>query len=741
MEQRPMVWMFLATIVGVLLWKQWIVGGMITTALFLVFYHFHKKKETYAITLVLMALGMALGLMSSANYHQRYYNIQKEARVAANHGQKLQTGGTVLQVKESETSIQYKIKSKKKFFIQVFQSKKQTKQFYQVGDKVMIIGSPTSFSHAKNEGGYDEVAVSHGEGVVLKFLSPYMKKMGANPFYAFLSKVRLHYQSSYSGLSKNGEAILNAMCLGDKSLLSDTLKDDFQRAGMSHILAISGVHVSVVGMALFGWLLKRKLYLSQCALGAFFGVSFFVLFSGNGQSAMRAGIMFFIYLGSILLGSSYDGLTSTAFAGILIALCYPYAIYSAAFQYSFVAVGSVFLAMELCIHLYEKIHPLRKTLLISFFIYSSNFILMAFYQYEVPLFSIMINFLVLPLVSPILALGLLGGGLNFAFLLTLCDGFISFMYLVARFFAKIPRATVVVGKPSPVLCILYMAIWLLAYVLAYQKKKLRFLLIIFLPMILIILSHQHHNDDLTFLDVGQGDGIYVETDSGRSYMVDGGSSSEKQIGRYVLEPFLKSRGRGRIHLWFVSHCDKDHISGLQELLENHFPIDAICFTRNVVKSEGYKSIITLAKANHTKIFHVKNGTLISEKSLSINTFSCPGTDANDASLVLLLHFIKSEKTALLGGDISSEVEEKFLPSIKESLQGSFISIMKANHHGSKFSNGMETLSELNPSLFIISAGRNNSYGHPSPEVLERLDKLKIKHWCTKDVGEIRVDVK
>lgn len=235
------------------------------------------------------------------------------------------------------------------------------------------------------------------------------------------------------------------------------------------------------------------------------------------------------------------------------------------------------------------------------------------------------------------------------------------------------------------------------------------------------------------LDVGQGDGIYIASEKGGRFFVDGGSVDIAEVGRYRILPFLKSQGDGRIDYWFVSHCDADHISGLAEILEADYPVGHLVFSEYVVRDEAFETLKELAKRKGCQILFLKKGEIITDGSLGFRVLGPQKEhvtkDRNGDSLVLLLE--AGEFRGLLTGDIGKE-EETWIADCGE------IDWYKAAHHGSKESNSEELLERIRPGIATISCGIGNFYGHPGAEAVEHMRDAGAGIYRTDQCGQITI---
>lgn len=275
--------------------------------------------------------------------------------------------------------------------------------------------------------------------------------------------------------------------------------------------------------------------------------------------------------------------------------------------------------------------------------------------------------------------------------------------------------------------------------IAFTKRRIQsgtiIKILLTITCFFIILYQPNCEFEITFLDVGQGDGIYICDGENGDFFIDGGSTDEKNLGKRRILPFLKSNGIKKIDYWFVTHADTDHISGVLEVLESGYKVKNLVLPKAIPKDENYEKLVNLAKANETDIVYMEAGNYIKTKSIKLECLypeNIEINDRNDSSLVLELE--KDSFRALFTGDISVDVEKQLLE--KGCLED--ISLYKAAHHGSKTANSIEFLEKVLPEIAVISCGENNSYGHPSQEAIEHMEIVGAEIYYTMDSGQITV---
>lgn len=392
-----------------------------------------------------------------------------------------------------------------------------------------------------------------------------------------------------------------------------------------------------------------------------------------------------------------------------------------------------------------------------------------YFFFEVPLYSVMLNLLVIPLMPVILSCGMAGslvrmaGGTSGTWILMVCSRILKLYDGCCVLLLKFPVARWIAGRPEKWRCIVYY-LMLSGIILIWKymdrqpvkiRKKYMASLALYITAWLILISGPllRRGMEVTMLDIGQGDCICVQGPKHQNYLIDGGSSDVKEIGKYRIEPFLKSRGIAQLDYVFLSHGDLDHMNGIEELLMRQ---DVGVRIRNLVVpgkqywDERILKIITMAKMYGTDVKEMEYGTELKEGEMK---FTCLGpggntddkshnvTTGNESSMILHLEY--GEFDMLFTGDVEKEGEERLtevLDVIQEEKKITW-EILKTAHHGSKNSTTETFLQTVYPQYAWISAGRKNRYGHPHDLTLKRLEKSGAKIYSTQDNGAVAVTVR
>lgn len=630
----------------------------------------------------------------------------------------------------------------------------ETKSAYSVGDTIQLRGKITykNLRPPENPGQFDSRLYYQTRGVVLLCYAKEAKILDsrARSFPKLLEHIRGELGKRCDLLFGEDGAVLKAMFLGEREGLPRETKDLYQKSGISHLLSISGLHVSLVGAGLYR--LFRKLGCSYVGAGvpAMGAVLFYGSLTGMGTSTTRAVMMFLLSLGADFLGKSYDMLTSLSVAALLLLLEQPLYARDASFLLSFGAV----LGIGLLFPLVRNLFPIRKKwmqgLLISFSVQIFTLPLLLFFYYEIPVYSLALNFFVVPLMSLLMPTGLISLALSFiSFSLSappafLCRILLSLFAWLANCSLRLPGAVQILGKPENLSIVLYyLAVTLLILLgpklSSFRGRAVACCLLALFPLFLVF--HPEKGLTFTMLDVGQGESLFLRTDGGATLLIDGGSSDLKGAGERRIIPFLKEEGVRRLDYVAATHTDGDHISGLRELLAlsgqpGEVEVGNLLLTASGEESEAGKELKALARERGIPVCRMQAGDRISDGETELFCLypEADGEyrDTNEASLVLWIEY--QSFSMILTGDLGEEGEKRILE--RGGLKA--CDILKVGHHGSKNSTCEEWLSALGPKLTLISCGEANSYGHPHPETLSRLKAAKSPALTTMQEGALIV---
>lgn len=700
-----------------------------------------------------------------------------------------------------------------------------------IGDSVKLLGQLKIFEKAKNEGGFDRCQFYYAQGIdfAVSLKKIQAVKKGKTRVAEGLYRLRTRMVEVINHeLSAPDSGILEAMLYGDKNELEEEIKALYLAAGIAHILSISGLHISIIGMGLYKLLRRLRMGFAASSVIAILFSYLYGMMTGMSIPTQRAIGMLIIALLAQVLGRTNDLLNTLGGIVMMLVVSNPFIMgYSGIWFAVMAIVGICYVGKRLSeILISEKLDRRSKrykciySVLVSTGVQLSTIPVLSFYYYEVSLYSLVINLIVLPLLSTVILLGLAGSviglfSLKAGSIIVYPAGVILDIYtIICEIINKLPYSQLVVGKPSVEKIVLYYFFLVSVLELFYRircrcdsqksgnaetteryreaerterdreaertergrkaegterdreterterdrkakitKKsrnahnitcnKMRVAVLASLLLIIIYgIRPQKGRPEIDFIDVGQGDCSYFYTESGKSFMVDGGSASEKELAKYTLVPFLKSKGISRIHGWIISHGDKDHTSGIIDVMESGIRIDNLIISKQTFEDRNSSAIIQKAKEKGIKIMIAEVGKTISDSSFTISflaPLSPEEEDINDSCLVFRLE--NDGLTAMFAGDISDRIEEQLVEKYG-SLKGGMldVNIYKVNHHGSKYSSSDKWLNALSADTAVISCGKNNQYGHPHARTLGRLEAAESTIYRTDELGEIIITI-
>lgn len=633
------------------------------------------------------------------------------------------------------------------------------------GRKISCTGSFEAFEGELNPGQFDANAYYKNEGYTgildAKDIRIVKEEESFSPDI-YLHRLNLAISEKYKKiLGDKNAGSLSAMVLGDKRGLDEEIKELYQENSISHLLSISGLHISLLGGAVFLFLRRLKVSFSFPLITSSIILIIYGAFTGFSVSTSRAVVMMSVLFISFVIGKSYDLPSGLALAALILIVINHRAIYQSGFLLSFFAVIGIFYIMPELLYIFKVdiyhkkgiikgLHLLLASIISSISILLATLPIILNNFYEVSLTGIILNIIVIPLMSLVVITGLLGGFVALvsetmgSFLLGITHYILNLYTLFCRLGDRLTFLRLIIGKPDKWQIVLYYLILVIVfYLLALKRRenKLRSLknnlskeyntskrivvtgLMTFTSF--LIIAYKPREFSINMLDIGQGDCFVVNDGNNDIYISDCGSTTVQNVGKTRLLPFLKSKGWGKVDTIFISHMDKDHVNGVNDLLKC-----AEITIGRIIISASYKSdklncaeleeLKELAKMRDIKLFYMKKGDEIVGKDISFRCIYPTGEedieDQNEASIVMRMDY--KELSMLFTGDIAGSTEEKIIEgSDKDTLD---CDILKVCHHGSKNSSTDDFLKKVSPKLYLISCGLMNRYGHPHRDALSRM---------------------
>lgn len=542
-------------------------------------------------------------------------------------------------------------------------------------------------------------------------------------------------------------SFLKGIILADRGEIAPELKQSFVDTGTIHVLAVSGLHVGIVALvfyAVFGLLRLRK---QAIVLATIAGLIVYLLLTGSAPSVVRATIMASIILLGQLFERRTDIYNSLSVAALIILLWDPKQLFNVGFQLSFAAVLSIVALYPILAHLikniperFEEIKAIDyvlKLFAVSLAAQIGTLPFTAFYFERVSIVSLVANLVVVPIVglNVMISFASLASSLVSSWLAhcysALNNFLVSFLLGFVKAASSVPFAYVETSHLTARFPVYYY-IGVVGLIYAGQPRVRNRAIIVGLFILSVfafsdVLSPSKPHLQVTALDVGQGDALFIEFPNKQSMLIDAGPKTfSTDAGKNVIVPFLKRKGIERIDAVVISHPHSDHIGGLPYILD-HVRVGRIIESRALATSSLYTGIHEQAHELGITLRPVGVGdTLQMDRTARIyvlHPFLPADSAANLNNTSIVLKLLYGRTSFMLMGDAEREAERKILKRYGPMLTSS---VLKAGHHGSITSSSEDFLRSAAPKLAVISVGRNNKFRHPSRAVIERMRRMLVE---------------
>lgn len=624
------------------------------------------------------------------------------------------------------------------------------KQFVVMGELVEPTrpAHPYSFqmqTYLKSQGAIGIVEITSLQYVGTK--KGFIQQIGKKRF-----ALQKHIENTYpESLSAEAQSLL----IGYQENVDSETKRAYQKLGITHIFAISGLHIGIIAFIFYEGLIRLKIRKELATVLLMIVLPIYGVLAGGAPSVWRAvAVVELILLSKMKSRLSIDDALAISFIGFV--LLEPWVIYQIGFQLSYLATVSLIYSSQL---LRSFTSWWKQTFFMTFVCQLIVYPLLLYHFYELSISSFIVNMLYVPLFSfIIIPINIIL--LFISFLPTSISTILFSLYEPIRlqiangtfYLQSLPYQMWIPGKPTLFYMIAaYVSVFVAFYYLDLKEKLWKIVLILGIP-VLLLQFHWKMNPHLviTFVDVGQGDCIVIELPYRKKvYVIDSGGllrfqqeqwkerKEPYEVGRQVVVPFLKGKGISKIDKLILSHADSDHVEGAEEILKE-IRVTEIHVTPSSVTKPVMDELLSVAKQQKVPIKEQIAGVSWEVGDVTFQYLWPFDTDyeGNNDSLVLYLKM--NEFEALFTGDLEAEGEKEL---IKKFPTLSNIDLLKAGHHGSKTSSSDVFILKLMPTITIFCAGENNRYGHPHVEVVERFEQHQLKTFTTGEVGTIEILVK
>ncbi len=566
------------------------------------------------------------------------------------------------------------------------------------------------------------------------------------PYHRYL-RITAHFRQEFTDkltdkIGSERSGLITAMMFGNKELVSADVYEEFQRNGTAHVLAVSGLHIGAVYAALRAVTGKRRSRANFAVTAAVMFV--YAALASFAPSVIRAASMIAVHAYGDLKNRHYDMLSASCLCMAAAVAVNPYIIFNVGFRLSYTAVISICI-LGRCLGRF-----IHGSLLPTVSVQASMIAVTAQTFNYFSIGSFIANIPIIFLTGIVVPSGLV---MMFLTMLSQIPFFDNVLGIAARFPACLcdmiilinsityagGKLTFDVVSPSVFGLIMYLGIIMfvsseLCFMWFKKGLKKHFVYALVILVLFAVTADAACDDGfsragLVFVDVGQGDCLHIRTPDGYNCLIDGGGSASYDVGKKTLKPYLLKNGVQKIDMAVVTHLHTDHYGGIVSLC-NDGMVNKLCvYAGNIVNEDR---IIEETGMSREDILYVKEGDVLELGSVAEAVVMSPpelteteyeelaaGADENKSSLILKVKY--GDISILMTGDISADAEKELAAKYGDGLA---CTVLKAAHHGSKYSSCNEFTEAAAPRAVVFQVGRNN-YGHPDKTLIEKLEEKDI----------------
>ena len=747
---------------------------------------FFNRKSIYLIIIISIISNLIVNFQN-----EKYENVYKD-------GEELTLIAVVDSNKEEkEYKDTYKIKTEYKDTNLILSVNKNKDIELEYGDKILIKGEFVEPSEARNYGGFDYKEYLKSikiHGTIKADSIEILAKNSNNPIFTFANNINLKIKENINKLiPEKYSAIFTGLILGDTSKVEEEVNDNFKIANISHVLAISGMHITyiVIGIEL---LLKRGIGKRKTRIITIIILVMYMFITGFMPSVVRSSIMGIIMLISKLIHRKNDIWTSISLSLLILLIYNPFLILNVGLQLSYLGTIGIVCFNKNVYNFLRKLKIRNKKIKYrinrKFILFmdkikeilsvtlSAQIVILPILLFNFNILGIYFfisNILVSVIIGPIIIVGFVCILISFisieiAKILSIFMSVGIQILISISEISHLPFSKIYIPTPKVWQIVIYYIcvivinkiyisfnlkepdftsirirnlVALLKFKFRQNKNKVLKVLIVFV-LLVFILNTIPQKLKIHFVDVGQGDCTFITTPQNKTILIDGGGSmsEEYDVGKSTLLPYILDRGYTKLDYVFISHFDQDHVGGILTILEE-LRVGQVYISKQEQDSENYQKFLKIVKDKKIQVKVLKQGDCLKiEKNLYFDILwpieeQIQENVLNNNAMVMKLRYGKF--SMLFTGDIEAIAEEKILDFYKEKGESILKSdVLKVAHHGSKTSTTQSFFEKVNPKICLIGVGKNNMFGHPTAEVLERINGTKV--YRTDENGEIILEV-
>lgn len=706
---------------------------------------------------------------------------------------------------EKEYNYVYKIKilcadnndKYKNTYLYLKTSKKSTEKL-KYGDKIEVKGSFTEASSQRNYGGFNYKEYLKSLKIYGTIKANQLKVLSGdclNNVFNLANQVSsMMKQKIDSSMEETQAAIIKGIIFGDSSDIEKEIQENFRISSISHVLAVSGMHVSylVIGIQLF---LKSIIGKRKTRFITIVFLIFYMFITGFSPSVVRASMMSILLIGGEILYRKNDIWTSMAISLFLILIYNPFLIENIGLQFSYIGTMGIMILHKSVFSFLKNIKIKNKKWKYKFnrkaifFISKIKEILAVTLSAQLAIFPIMIyhfnlfgvyflisNLLVSVMIGPIIIFSTIFIVFSFIFnpiskVICIVLKLLIQMLIIISNLAELPFSKLYLSTPKIWMILLYYILIItfnfiyclytspklnntqvrvrnliaLAKYKIFLNKKKSIIKIFIIILLFFLFQFIPKNLEINFVDVGQGDCTFIVTPRNKTILIDGGGSSsdEFDVGKSTLLPYILDKGYTKIDYIFISHFDQDHVGGILSILQK-IKVKKVIISKQEENSENYQKFLEIIKEKGVSVAIVKMGDRVKIENGIYFDILWPTSEQiqenklNNNSLVMKMYY--HNFSILFTGDIEKEAEKKILETYKSEKNKLVSNVLKVAHHGSKTSTIKEFLDTVNPQIALIGVGKNNMFHHPSEEIIDKLKEYGAIIYRTDERGEITIRV-
>lgn len=568
---------------------------------------------------------------------------------------------------------------------------------------------------------------------------------------SFIHNIQKYIRDTINGTLTDEEGnLLLAILLGDKDKLSEDIQESFKTSNLSHMLAVSGAHVSYIILGLTYVLQNSIIGKKNGKIVCIIFLLAFMAITNFTPSVTRACIMAILTLFSSIIYRKSDVYTNISVAALITLIFNPYSLLDLGFQLSYGGTIGIIIFIK---RIQEKksnskvINYIKQMALVS--IYANIIIIpIMMYHFNTVSFTFIISNI---MASPILGIIVITGFLFIIASITVkpltrliaifIKPILSILIKISQICSKLPFSNILVVTPYMFNVISYYAI-ILYCIKSKKNNKCKIIICLLIVLILInfIIYIFPQKLRIFFIDVGQGDSTLIITPDKKTVLIDGGGSDSFDVGKKVLLPYLLDRRILKIDYVLISHFDTDHCGGILTIMEK-VKVKNIIISEQAEHSENYERFKKLMIHKKIRLIEVKKGDKIKIERYSEFKILFPTSrllsenPLNNNSIVAQFNY--NNFKMLFTGDIEKLAEQQILKAEKAEIRAD---ILKVAHHGSKTSSIPEFIKAVKPKIALIGVGKNNTFGHPNQQTIKNLENIKCRIYRTDLQGEIIIKI-